>query len=75
MTRNKKIEIKMPHKVYTKPKDLIRVNNELGKKANEGKLIALRREKDKLMFAEPSINGIWTIFLNKDGYINKITLW
>ena len=48
---------------------------EMLKKAKEGKLLGLRKEKDMLMLEEPAINGIWTLFLNDEGGIIKITLW
>ena len=65
----------MPHEVYTKPEDLIRVNDELNQKALDGKLIGIRKEKNMLQFAEPQINGIWTMYLNDKGYIEKIVLF
>ena len=65
----------IPHKVYDKPEDIKRVNDELGKKAEKGLLVGLRKSKEELVFAEPRINGIWTIFLSKQGYITKITLF
>ena len=71
----KTFSIKLDSKEYTKPEDLIKINNELDEKAKAGKLIPLRKEKDKLMLAEPEINGIWTIFLNDKGSITRITLW
>ena len=67
--------IEMPHEVYTKPEDLIRVNDELNQKALDGKLIGIRKEKNMLQFAEPQINGIWTMYLNDKGYIEKIVLF
>lgn len=67
--------IELPHEVYTKPADLNRINEELSQKAQKGLLIGIRQDKEKLMIAEPQINGIWTIYLNKKGYITKITLF
>lgn len=67
--------IKIPHFEYTKVEDLIRINNELGEKAEKGLLMLLRQEKHLLELAEPSINGIWEIFLNDEGYIQRIVLW
>lgn len=67
--------IEMPHEEYTSIEDLIRINDELGKKAQAGKLMPLRQEKDRLMLAEPAINGIWTLHLDENGGIKKITLF
>jgi hypothetical protein len=75
-TNTKKVEtIELPHKEYTTPADLKRINDELSEKAEKGLLIGIRQEKDKLMLAEPQINGIWTLHLNEKGYITKITLF
>ena len=74
-TTNTKEVIELPHKVYTKPADIKRVNDELNEKAQKGLLIGIRQDKDKLMLAEPQINGIWTMYLNEKGYITKITLF
>ena len=60
---------------YTKKKDLIRINNELGEKAEKGLLVGLRQEKNLLQLAEPRINGIWNIYLNDAGSIERIVLW
>lgn len=65
--------IELPTKTYTKVEDLVRINDELTAKANRGELMPLRMDGDKLMVAEPSINGIWTLFLDK-GKIVKIVL-
>lgn len=65
--------IELPTQIYTKVEDLIRINDELADKANKGELLPLRMDKDKIMIAEPSINGIWTLFLDK-GNIVKIVL-
>lgn len=67
--------IELPHEEYTEPEDLKRVNDELSKKADEGKIIGIRKEDDMLMLAEPEINGIWIIYLNDKGYIKKIVLF
>lgn len=67
--------IELPHKIYTAPADLIRINDELAEKGKNGELLPLRKTKNYLMFAEPSINGIWTMHLNEKGYITKITLF
>jgi len=67
--------IDMNAKQYTKKEDLIRINNELAEKAKKGLLMPLRQEADLLEIAEPSINGIWDIFLNDKGIITKIVLW
>lgn len=67
--------IEMPHEVYEKPEDLIRINNELDAKAKAGKLVGIRKENKMLQLAEPEINGIWTIFLNDKGFIEKIVLF
>lgn len=67
--------IKMKTIQYTKKKDLIRVNNELGEKAKKGLLVGLRQEEHLLQLAEPRINGIWNIYLNDKGCIEKIVLW
>ena len=67
--------IELPHEEYTSIEDIIRINKELDQKARDGKLLGLRKEKDMLMLAEPAINGIWTLFLNENGGIVKITLW
>ena len=67
--------IELPHEEYTEPEDLKRVNDELSKKADEGKVIGIRKEDDMLMLAEPEINGIWIIYLNDKGYIKKIVLF
>ena len=67
--------IELPHEEYTSIEDIIRINKELDQKARDGKLFGLRKEKDMLMLAEPAINGIWTLFLNENGGIVKITLW
>ena len=74
-TTNIKEVIELPHKVYTKPADIKRVNDELSEKAEKGLLVGLRQEKEMLMLAEPRINGIWTLHLNEKGYITKITLF
>lgn len=71
-----KIEtIDITHEEYTDPEDLVRINNELGEKAKDGKLLGLRKEKDYLMLSEPEINGIWTLYLDEDGNITKIVLF
>ena len=62
-------------KTFTKIEDLKRINEELNEKAKKGLLIGLRQEADLLEIAEPSINGIWDIFLNDAGNIVKIVLW
>lgn len=67
--------IKLKTKVFTKLEDLIKVNNELGEKAQKGELIPLRKEKNLLQLAEPRINGIWDIILSDKGTITKIVLW
>lgn len=67
--------IDMNAKQYTKKEDLIRINDELGEKAKKGLLVPLRQESNLLEIAEPSINGIWDIFLNDKGIITKIVLW
>ena len=67
--------IKMKTIQYTKKKDLIRINNELGEKADKGLLVGIRQESHLLQLAEPRINGIWNIYLNDDGNITKIVLW
>ena len=67
--------IKMKTIQYTKKKDLIRINNELGEKAEKGLLMPIRQEKNLLQLSEPRINGIWNIYLNDDGFITKIVLW
>lgn len=73
---HEKVEyIEMPHEVYTKPEDIKRVNDELDKKAREGKLIGIRKEKKMLQLAEPAVNGIWTIYLNDKGFIEKIVVF
>ena len=69
----KKLTIK--HEVYTDVKDLIRINNELGEKAQKGLLIGLRQDKKMLQLAEPAINGIWCLYLNDSGSITKIVLF
>jgi len=75
-TNTKKVEtIELPHEEYTTPADIKRINDELSEKAEKGLLIGIRQEKNYLMFAEPSINGIWTMHLNEKGYITKITLF
>ena len=75
-TKTKKVETnELPHREYTTPTDIKRINDELSEKAEKGLLIGLRQEKNYLMFAEPSINGIWTMHLNEKGYITKITLF
>ena len=71
----KKKCIAMPHVEYTKVEDLVRVNNELGEKAKNGLLVGLRQEKNLLQLAEPRINGIWNIYLNDAGSIERIVLW
>ena len=65
----------LPHKVFTKPFDLARINHELDEKAKEGRLIGLRQDKSEIVLSEPSINGIWVMCLNKKGYIKKIVLF
>lgn len=67
--------IELPHKIYTEPADLKRINDELIVKASRDMLIGIRQEKQMIMLAEPQINGIWTIYLNEKGYITKITLF
>lgn len=70
-----KTEFELPVEVYDKPEDIIRINDELDKKAREGKLIGIRKEKKLLQLAEPAINGIWNIYLNDKGFIEKIVLF
>lgn len=75
-TNTKKVEtIELPHEEYTTPADIKRINDELGEKGRNGELLPLRKTKNYLMFAEPQINGIWTLHLNEKGYITKITLF
>lgn len=75
-TNTKEVEtIELPHEEYTTPEDIKRINDELSEKAEKGLLVGIRQEKDKLMLAEPQINGIWTLHLNEKGYITKITLF
>lgn len=71
----KKITIEIPHKVYTEPEDLVRINNELDAKATKGELLPIRQTSEYLMVAEPAINGIWTLHLDEEGFIKKITLF
>lgn len=61
--------------VYDTPELIAKANRELGEKATQGLLIPIRRTKYKLELAEPRINGIYTIYLNRKGYIKKIVLW
>ncbi len=75
-TNTKEVKtIELPHEEYTAPADIKRVNDELGEKGRNGELLPLRKTKNYLMFAEPSINGIWTMHLDEKGYITKITLF
>jgi len=67
--------IEMPHEVYTTKEDIIRVNKELEEKAKAGQLIGIRKESKLLMLAEPAINGIWTIYLTDEGFIEKIVVF
>lgn len=67
--------IKLKTIQYTKKKDLIRINQELDEKASRGLLVPIRQESHLLELAEPRINGIWDIFLNDHGSIEKIVLW
>ena len=62
-------------KTYTEYEDLVRVNNELGDKARAGKLLPISMSDTELRLSEPEINGIWTIFLDENGNITKITLF
>ena len=75
-TNTKEVKtIELPHEEYTTPADIKRVNDELNEKAKKGLLVGIRQDKEKLMIAEPQINGIWTLHLNEKGYITKITLF
>lgn len=67
--------IEMPHEVYETPEDIRRINDELDAKAKAGKLIGIRKEPKMLQLAEPEINGIWTIYLNDRGFIEKIVVF
>ncbi len=67
--------IEMPHEVYTTKEDIIRINKELEEKAKAGQLIGIRKEPKMLMLSEPAINGIWTIYLNDEGFIEKIVVF
>ena len=67
--------ITLPHEEYTKYEDLVRINDELNKKASEGKLVGIRQEKNFLQLSEPAINGIWNIWLDEKGFISKIVLF
>ena len=67
--------IKMDVKQYTSYEDLVRINNELDEKAKKGLLVPLRQEPNLLMFSEPRINGIWNIYLDSKGCIEKIVLF
>lgn len=67
--------IELPHEEYTEPEDIKRINDELGIKAQEGKVLGIRKEDNMLLLAEPEINGIWAIYLNEEGYIKKIVLF
>lgn len=75
-TNTKEVEtIELPHEEYTTLEDIKRINDELNEKAKKGLLVGIRQDKEKLMIAEPSINGIWTLFLDAKGYIKKIVLF
>ena len=67
--------IKMDVKQYTSYEDLVRINNELDEKAKKGLLVPLRQEPNLLMLSEPRINGIWNIYLDNNGCIEKIVLF
>jgi hypothetical protein len=67
--------IELPHEEYTALEDIKRISDELNEKAEKGLLIGIRQDKERLMLAEPQINGIWTLFLNEKGYIKKIVLF
>lgn len=67
--------IEMPHEVYDTPEEIKRINDELDAKAKAGKLIGIRKEPKMLQLAEPEINGIWTIYLNDKGFIEKIVVF
>ena len=67
--------LELPHEEYTTPADIKRINDELNEKAKKGLLIGIRQDKEKLMLAEPQVNGVWTLHLNEKGYITKITLF
>lgn len=67
--------IKLDVREFTSYEDIKRVNDELGEKAKKGLLVPLRQEPDLLELAEPRINGIWRMYLNKDGNIKKIILF
>ena len=71
----KKTELELPVETYTKPEDIKRINDELDKKAKEGKLIGIRKEPKMLMLSEPAINGIWVYYLDDKGFIKKIVLF
>ena len=75
MKKTKQINLKLTEEEYTTPADIKRVNDELNEKAKKGLLVGIRQDKEKLMIAEPQINGIWTLFLDTKGYIKKIVLF
>ena len=51
------------------------IKGEFDRSEKKGLLVGIRQDKEKLMIAEPQINGIWTLHLNEKGYITKITLF
>lgn len=68
-------KIQLTTVVYDTPELIAKANRELGEKAQQGLLIPIRRTKYRLELAEPRINGIYTIYLNRKGFIKKIVLW
>lgn len=62
-------------KIYTSYEDLVRVNKELEEKTIKGLLMPIRQEDNCYMFAEPQINGIWSIYVDANNNIEKIVLW
>lgn len=64
---------------YTKPQEIKKQNDYLDYCAKKGKLRGVRRDKnnngESLTFANYYDNSMYTMQLNKKGFITKITRW
>lgn len=74
----KRIKLRVTH--YTKPNELVKVNNYLDSCAKTGHLRGIRQDKNKdgtqtLHFANYKDNSMYLMKLNKSGFIEKITKW
>ena len=58
--------------VWKSSSTILRVNNHLNRLAKKGQVMPLRQSKESLMVSVPRENAIYTLKLDKQGYITEI---